>query len=53
MENTVSRNVSKTSPIFAPAIANAIVLGIVGAIFLFNYIPRPSTQTLSQIKNWK
>lgn len=54
MQNTVSRSISNTSPIFAPAIGNSLLLVLAGAIYLFNYIPRPTTTTIaSQIKNWK
>ena len=51
MQNTISRNVSTSSPIFAPAIGNGILLLIAGAAFLFYYIPQPTTQTLSKSLN--
>ena len=45
---TVSRNVSDSSPIFIPAFANGILLILFGSYWLFNYVATPSTNTLAK-----
>jgi hypothetical protein len=53
MQNTISRNVSNASPIFAPAIGGGLVLLVAGAVALFYYVPRPSTAMFAKSMNMK
>jgi hypothetical protein len=48
MDNTVSRNMKNSTSIFAPTIANGLVLLLTGAYYLFSYVPRPSTEVLAK-----
>ena len=48
MDNTVSRNMKNSNSMFAPTIANGLVILLAGAYYLFSYIPRPSTEVLAK-----